>query len=482
MGKSSRTRQASSRGSETVSVRPGRNQRSLASSYFHGCEAMNLDLPPESLVKNTVWPQRLYRRLRGWVLSADSWFTPHRLRLYPATIIVTVLLVYAISLARGSLPFDSYGNPIAVDLTAHVTAGRIALRGDMSRLYDLRYQWEVQQGIIGPGHPQFLDIYLSPPFVAYLYAPLARLPYSAAAALWTALTMVLLLMSLRLLWPLVPNLHRYGFGIVILLALSSQPVFELLGDGQDSAVSLLLLVAGLRLLVARYDLLAGLILGLGLFKPQIFLLVPILLLCHGRWRALAGWVGVTVGLVYVSGAIIGRAGIHSYLTLLTSNTYRFWVADRLGWKMQSLVALVRMVLPTPLSFLVVSIAAAGGIGFLLVFIWRALKPTGDSRKIILLYAFSVLGTIFVSPHLFLYDCVIFLLPAMILLNEGETNSAVRLSLVAAYALTWTAPLRYLLFKDLPWPLQVMGGPWTVLPLFVLVLINLHSLKRCDREL
>jgi hypothetical protein len=47
--------------------------------------------------------------------------------------------------------------------------------------WDMSGRSLVRQGIIGPGHPAFLDIYLSPPFVAYPYARLARVRYPAAA-------------------------------------------------------------------------------------------------------------------------------------------------------------------------------------------------------------------------------------------------------------------------------------------------------------
>src|SRR5205807_5742550 len=110
------------------------------------------------------------------------------------------------------------------------------------------------------------------------------LPYVVAAGCWIALSVVMLLASLQLLWPLIPSLHTFGRARVFMIALSAEPVLELLGDGQDSAVALLIAVGGLRLLLAKRDLLGGVVIGLGVFKPQLFLLLPVVLALERRWK------------------------------------------------------------------------------------------------------------------------------------------------------------------------------------------------------
>src|SRR2546430_15921629 len=48
----------------------------------------------------------------------------------------------------------------------------------------------------------------------------------------------------RLVWPLVPRVHRFGFPRVLLLFAAAFPVTESILAGQDGAVSLLLLAVG----------------------------------------------------------------------------------------------------------------------------------------------------------------------------------------------------------------------------------------------
>lgn len=412
--------------------------------------------------------------LRDACLKADSLLTAKRLRIYPILVIVMSVGTFAVSIGKaaitGGLPFDSFGSPVAVDLTAHVTAGWIALHGDLSRLYDLNYQWQVQQGLLGSGHEGFLDAYLSPPFVAFAYAPLAGLPYLTAAVLWTVFTIILLALSFHLIWPLVPNLHRYGYRRVLIVTLSCWPVFELLGDGQDSAISLLLLVAGLRLLLARRDLVAGGLLGLGLFKPQLFLMIPVLLLLQRRWRALGGWVTVALVLAGVSMAIMGVEGARSYVDVFTSDSYGTWIADRLGWKMQSLAALARTLFVGSSAFLVAPIMAVGGAIALVLLIKASSRQVLDDRATTLLYAFSILLIPMFNPHFFIYDVVVLLPGALILLNERPASPAVRVSIATAYVLTFTAPIRYILFGHAPGPIPFLSAPWTVVPFVVLAFL------------
>src|SRR5947207_807113 len=111
----------------------------------------------------------LLERLRGLALTADSRLTRRRVRRYAFIILIVTLAGYLAGLAAGDYPFDTFGHPVAVDLSNRVTGGRIALQGDLSRLYNIPYQHQIQQGLLGPNHPDYLNIYVSPPFVAYAY-------------------------------------------------------------------------------------------------------------------------------------------------------------------------------------------------------------------------------------------------------------------------------------------------------------------------
>ena len=96
--------------------------------------------------------------------------------------------------------------------------------------------------------------------------------------------------------------------MIVLVCFAAQPVLELLGSGQDSAFSLLVWVAGTRLILARRDVLAGFVFALGLCKPQLFVLVPVVLLLQRRYRSLAAWSSAAAVLALVSALRVVRGG------------------------------------------------------------------------------------------------------------------------------------------------------------------------------
>jgi uncharacterized membrane protein YfcA len=111
----------------------------------------------------------------------------------------------------------------------------------------------------------------------------------------------------------------------------------------------------------------------------------------------------------------------------------------------------------------------------------AIQPCVGQRRFTLLYALAVLVGSVISPYFFMYDCVILCLPALVFLDGAPRDRAVRLSIAAAYLLTWTAPLRYFTFGHLPWPLPVIAAPWTVVPLIALSWAGRRSCREVTGE-
>lgn len=402
--------------------------------------------------------------------------TPRRVLHYSLMALLVTSAFYTLIIVAGRAPFDAFGNPVGVDFSAHVTGGRIAHDGDIAHLYDVNRQIEVQRRLLGGGHRELLDLFVSPPFVAYLWLPFAALPYLASALLWAIISASLLVLSLWLLRPLVPRLAGHGFGTLLLVALSTQAVIELLADGQDSAISLLLMVVGLRLLLTRRDLAAGAILGLGVFKPQLFLAMPLLFLLQRRWRALGSWLAISSALSVLSIALVGFNGVRAYLRLLTSDVYMKGIAEPLAWKMESLAGFSRSVLPESVAAVALPIAGLAFLPFLAMFLRVASKPAEDRRDFVLLYGLTLLLTAAGDPHFFVYDCVILLIPAVVLLEELPDNPAVRLSLAAIYLLTWTAAARHIVFGAILWPVSMLAAPWATAPILVLFLVARRELR------
>ena len=395
----------------------------------------------------------------------DALLTPQRVRGYSLIFLCVGVAGYLL------LPLIGVGGDAAgvgrlkfADFVARYTSGRLLLTGDAAHLYDLAAQEAMQRQLFGPS--DYLSLFVSPPFSALLYLPFAALPYLPGAILWMFVSLIWLAGSAALLRPLVPRLGG-SWGGVLIVAAGSQPVIELLSIGQDSALALLLWVAGIRLSLARRDGAAGIVFALGLFKPQLFFLPPLLFLCLRRPRAVMTWAATAGGLGVISLLLVGPDGMRAWFELLASPLYQTAAQAEQAWKMLSFTAFFRALLPVSLGGVAELFGLLLGLVFAAFFVVLALR----SRHLVAgrevpLWGLASVTTFLASPHVLIYDLVV-LIPSALLLIEARADRRVRVALAALALLAWTAIIRNGLFGALPWPLSILGGSWDALPLLAL---------------
>ncbi len=184
---------------------------------------------------------------------------------------------WLLSIGLGPGALDLAGRVVGTDYLEFYAAGTTVRIGESARLYDVAYQTQLQQAIIGPQLRHYYG-FITPPFLAWLFAPLSALPYLWSFALWSALGLAALWLSLRLL--ALPDPRRAG-----LWALTFFPVFAAVSFGQNSLLSLLLLSLVYRLWRRGHGWAAGLTASLLLYKPQLLLGVALLWLLEWLWPA-----------------------------------------------------------------------------------------------------------------------------------------------------------------------------------------------------
>ena len=156
---------------------------------------------------------------------------------------------------------DPNGKPIGTDFMNVWAAGKLALAGDPGAAYDYARHHEVQrQALPYPDdqEPTYFGWHY-PPFFILAAALLALVPYGAALAAWTALTLPTYLAAIRAIVP-----HRRS----LFFALAFPAVFVNLAHGQSGFSEAGLLGLGLLQLETR-PVLAGVLFGLLDYKPQI---------------------------------------------------------------------------------------------------------------------------------------------------------------------------------------------------------------------
>lgn len=391
----------------------------------------------------------------------DGVLTPARVRAVAWTVVALCVVAATLNVALGHLPETAIGTVLQPDWFAHWTGGRLLLEGRAGDLYDPAVQQALQDSVTG-GRDD-LAWFVSPPAAALLYLPFSALPYVASGVLWTVVTIVLLVASVLLVRPLLPAYSDRQWRLAVLGVAASQPLLELVGGGQDSALLLLIWVVGLRLLDAGRDPAAGAVLALGLVKPQLFVLVPLVLLVQRRWSALAAWAVAAAGVVGLSLAAAGTEGVEDWIAALTSDRYREVVQVGQAWMMHGIPsALVALV---PSSWASAAQLVGLALGALLVAAMLMVVRRARDAPVGAVWALVALTTVLVTPHVLSYDLML-AIPAVLHLLGPPSTRTTRLSVLAVYLLTWTAWPRHELGNAVPW-LAFVGVAWTAVPLLLL---------------
>lgn len=342
--------------------------------------------------------------------------TPWRLTWYPRLLLAALAAALLGVLCTGEGARIATGR-LGGDFAEFYGAGRIVASGNLLGLYDKDVQREAQRDLMpdsGPGRDNTFVPYAYPPQVALAYGLIARLPYRAAFIVQTAFSAACLLLAAWLLRASSPPSSRQVLAMLAAMVFY-YPVLRALLGGQNTPLAILLVAAAFAASWRGRDWLAGLALGLLLFKPQYGLTLLGLQALGGRWRTLLAGIG--------AGAIIFLAD-----TLLFGPTwpmrwyaYARWVIDTSmgmeGDKAISCIGALRsLALATGLEIGWIGYALACGVAVVLGLAWLRLgRIGGDAGAGVRqgaawpLAGLTSAGMVLVAPHAYFYDAGLLLL-------------------------------------------------------------------------
>ncbi len=210
-------------------------------------------------------------------LRLGSWLTRERVIVISAMAGIASLasLIWLFAFGHGTL--DPFGRPLGSDFSQVYAAGKMVLAGNAADVWTWPKHFAVQQQI---QHSTAVDVYgwhYPPPFLLAA-TPLASLPYIPALLVWQGVTLGAFAW---LMWRIVPRWET------ILLVFAAPVSLVCITHGHNGFLTAFLLGSGL-LLLERRPLAAGLLLGCLIYKPQLGLIIPPLLLVTRNWRAIAG--------------------------------------------------------------------------------------------------------------------------------------------------------------------------------------------------
>jgi hypothetical protein len=244
------------------------------------------------------------------------------------------------------------------------------------------------------------------PQVAAVFAPLSRLTFGRSLAVFLILTAVAYAASVWLLWTLTPALRPYG-ALVAILAAGSPAFFSLIRYAQLSGLSLLLLSLALVALVHDRRFLAGLVIGLMVFKPQLGVVIALVMILAGEWRIVAGAALAASAELAGGWLVSGSTVMGQYVGVLVTLARDPSLVQIYPGEVHSLRGFFHLLTGSPVVLSLVSILAVA------VAVWSGVRAWKSEMPVTMKWGLLVVLTVLASPHLLTYDLVLLTIPLVV---------------------------------------------------------------------
>lgn len=276
-------------------------------------------------------------------------------------------------------------------------------------------------------------VFSYPPSIFPLIAWTGALPYGVALVLWNVMGIAALLAAA---WPHSRN------PLMAMAILLSPAVLACVDGGQVGLLTGALLIGGCRL-IDRKPFLAGVLIGLASFKPQLGLLIPIALCAAGRWRTVGGAALSVAALILAGFGFAGEQGWMLYLTHTVPVQAAYMNHGSGVWRTQTpspLSAAIAAGLPLAVAQAIQAVCTLGAA--LLIFRhFRANRQRGiDAMDVLILIA----ATFIASPYVFHYDMPCLVL-ALVLASAQRPDLEDAPLWRWGVAALWSAPIVMVLY-------------------------------------
>ena len=274
---------------------------------------------------------------------------------------------------------------------------------------------------------------LHPAFEELLFVPLTYVSYFPAYLFWTLLNVVMLTLSLGMVRRMFEEVGRLHPLFLILSVTAFAPAVRVLIQGQDSILLLLLVTLGVFLLTRHRVVLAGAVIGLGLFKFHLVVLLALVLAVR-RARLWLGFLPTAAALAAIWTMVAGRRGIADYVHFILQGENLIAGGRRAG--MANLHGLIAQLAGRSNQRSIAVVAIVCGAAVLGVVLWTVWKRAAGIR-----FTFAVASAtcILVGYHVIIHDLIL-LLPVVLMLFAADgraTRSDIRVDaalLILAYTI------------------------------------------------
>jgi alpha-1,2-mannosyltransferase len=292
-------------------------------------------------------------------------------------------------------------------------SGNLAASGHAASAFDNSAFSAAQLALFGPDSR--LRYFVHPPTYLLFTYPLGLMPYLIAFGVWMVATLMLYSAAV---YAIIPRPAAVILAIprpaAVILAITPSPAVFNIGPSHNGFLTAGLI--GLSLvLIKRRPWLSGIFLGLLTCKPQLGVLLPLVLLVSRKWQVLAIAAATTITLSVVAAALFGYQtwdffvnslvdrdaslsevpGLSIHLVSIFGFLQSGGVAERTSWTVHLTVALVTTAI--------------------VAIIWA--KPVPHSLK----SAALCIGSLMVTPYVLRYDLCVLSIAIAFLVEDGMSR-------------------------------------------------------------
>src|SRR6185312_7063800 len=195
-------------------------------------------------------------------IASGKWLNLERIRAYSLILLGIGVIAIGALFVTGKGLNDYQGRPIGTDFSNVYAAGKYVREGKPAAPFSPALQHEKEKSIFGADTP-FYGWHYPPVFLA-LAGLFALLPYLISLAIWQIASLALYVWNI---FSIAQDRRA------LLPALAFPAVFINLSHGQNGFLTAALIGGGLLLLDSS-PVLAGILIGLLVYKPQFGLLIP----------------------------------------------------------------------------------------------------------------------------------------------------------------------------------------------------------------
>ncbi len=334
--------------------------------------------------------------------------------------------------------------------------GRSAFFGGPAPWFDLRAYNEALQQMLGTNYQEHYWSY--PPHLMLFIWPFGIMPYLPAYIAWCAIGVALYLFACSSVIP------REKF-----LFLAVAPgIAVCIFFGQNGFYTSALLIGGL-LCLDRRPVLAGVLFGILTIKPQMGLLLPVVLLLERRWVTIASAVATTAVLVMATAMLFGwNIWIEFWQKVVPQQQALMTSGGGVLYAVISSVFYAGRLWDFPLNVDWMMQWFVSALAFAAV-VWTYWKPRDPALSL----ALFITATFLFTPYILNYDMVVFGFVVALLRDRGDITMRDHWLLVVVWTLPVTMMLAAVVWIPLAPLVLIAFAIWL---LCLLVLSDGHAIR------